>query len=203
MDKKDKIKPYTAHKVFGIIFAVFGGLFILGAIIGMIFEPEEDLGGMLIGGIFFFVNGVLYTNGTFARMELNKKKKLDKCGVYFTDKKDVSFIDGMDGHAFEHFCAELLKKNGFFDVSVTRGSGDQGVDVIAIKDGIKYAVQCKCYTSVLGNTPVQEVNAGKIFYNCHVGVVMTNSTFTKSAVDLARATGTLLWDRKYIQKMMK
>lgn len=112
-------------------------------------------------------------------------------------------IDKMDGHDFEYFCAELLRKNGFSDVKVTKGSGDQGVDILAKKDGIKYAIQCKNYASHLGNTPVQEVNAGKFFYNCHVGVVITNSTFTQGAKALAQATGVLLWDRAVLTRMME
>ena len=119
------------------------------------------------------------------------------------DPTDVSSIDGMEGHDFEWFCADLLRKNGFSEVGVTRCSGDQGVDVLATKDGIKYAIQCKNYSSSLGNTPIQEVNAGKIFYRCHVGVVMTNSRFTPGARELAEATGTLLWDRTDLQNMMK
>lgn len=111
-------------------------------------------------------------------------------------------IDNMGGHKFEYFCADLLRKNGFSDVSVTPGSGDQGVDILAEKEGIKYAIQCKNYTSKLSNTPVQEVNAGKTFYRCHVGVVMTNSTFTPGAKELAKATGVLLWDKKVIEKMI-
>ena len=115
---------------------------------------------------------------------------------------DVSAVDGMDGHAFEHYCAQLLRKNKFVDVSVTPGSGDQGVDILATKDGIKYAIQCKNYASALGNTPIQEVSAGKVFYNCHVGVVLTNSTFTPKAKELAKATGVLLWDRKKLQELI-
>ena len=115
---------------------------------------------------------------------------------------DISITDGMDGHDFEYFCADLLKMNGFTNVSVTPGSGDQGVDVLATKEGIKYAIQCKCYLTPLGNKPVQEVNAGKTFYGCHVGVVMTNSTFTPGAFDLAKATNILLWDRVTVKQMM-
>ena len=48
--------------------------------------------------------------------------------------------------------------------------------------GNKYAIQCKCYSSDLGNSPVQEVHAGKSMYNCHVGVVMTNRHFTSGSV---------------------
>lgn len=107
-------------------------------------------------------------------------------------------IDSMDGHDFEYWCASLLEKLGFADVEVTPGSGDQGVDILAKKDGIKYAVQCKCYSSDLGNTPIQEVHAGKAMYNCHVGAVMTNRHFTAGGRQLAEATGVLLWDRDWI-----
>ena len=115
---------------------------------------------------------------------------------------DISF-DNMDGYEFEKFCAELLEKNGFNSIDITPKSGDQGVDILAIKDGVKYAIQCKHYTSNVGNSSVQEVHAGKNFYNCHVGVVMTNSEFTQSAISLAEATGVLLWDKSKLDDMMK
>lgn len=107
-------------------------------------------------------------------------------------------IDSMEGHEFEYWCADLLRKLGYVNVEVTPGSGDQGVDVLAEKEDIKYAIQCKCYSSDLGNTPVQEVHAGKAMYNCHIGVVMTNRHFTVGGQQLAKATGVLLWDRDWI-----
>lgn len=115
----------------------------------------------------------------------------------------ISDIDGMDGHAFEYWCAELLKKSGFASVKVTQGSGDQGVDILAVKDGIKYAIQCKCYSSDLGNKPIQEVNTGKTIYRCQIGVVMTNRYFTAGGKEAAKATGVLLWDRDKLQEMLK
>lgn len=121
---------------------------------------------------------------------------------YSVDLCRVDSADFMEGHSFEHFCADLLRDNGYIHVSVTPGSGDHGADIIAEKDGIRYAIQCKNYASPLSNTPVQEVNAGKMMYKCHVGVVMTNSTFTPGAKALADATGVLLWDRTVLQKMM-
>jgi restriction system protein len=108
----------------------------------------------------------------------------------------------MEGHEFEYFCAELLERCGFEAVTVTRGSGDQGVDILAFKEDIKYAIQCKNYSTPLGNKPIQEVNAGKLFYHCHVGVVMTNSSFTPGAKEIAEATGVLLWDRVTMQEML-
>ena len=120
----------------------------------------------------------------------------------FASPNPMGKVDHMDGHHFEKYCATVLKKNGFVNVSVTPGSGDHGVDVIAEKEGVRYAVQCKCYSSALGNTPVQEVCAGKSMYNCHVGVVMTNNYFTAGAKQLAEKNGILLWDRDKLQQMI-
>ena len=43
----------------------------------------------------------------------------------------------MDGLQFEHRCAELLIYRGFHKVAVTKGSGDQGVDILAQKNATK------------------------------------------------------------------
>lgn len=112
-------------------------------------------------------------------------------------------FDNMEGHDFEQFCAKVLRGNGFENVSVTQGSGDQGVDVLAEKNGIKYAIQCKRYTSDLGNAPIQEVFAGKQIYGCHIACVMTNRYFTQGAKDAANATGVILWDRDSLKKMIE
>ena len=120
-----------------------------------------------------------------------------------TTQRNIGYVfDSMEGLEFECWCAKLLRQTGYNNVEVTQGSGDQGVDIIAEKDDIRYAIQCKCYSSNLGNGPVQEVCAGKAMYNCQIGVVMTNRYFTKSAQELAKANGTLLWDRDRIIYML-
>lgn len=119
------------------------------------------------------------------------------------DAPNIINIDNMEGHIFEQFCAKLLLQNGFDSVDVTRGSGDQGVDIIAVKDGVKYGIQCKCYSADIGNSAVQEVFSGKSYYKCHVGVVLTNRFFTRSAVTLAESNDVLLWDRTKLLTFIK
>ncbi len=121
----------------------------------------------------------------------------------FTGTSDAVLYDNMEGHDFEYFCADLLKKNGFSNVKVTKGSGDQGIDILAAKDGIKYGIQCKCYSSDIGNKAVQEAFSGKTFYHCHVASVLTNRYFTASAKELAESNGVLLWDRDYLNKLIE
>ena len=116
---------------------------------------------------------------------------------------DTSFerIDFMSGSEFEEWCSELLRSSGFENVEISAKSGDQGVDILAEKNDITYAIQCKCYSHDLGNTPVQEINTGKIVYNRHIGAVMTNRYFTKGGKEAAAATGVLLWDRDKLRAM--
>lgn len=114
----------------------------------------------------------------------------------------MAVVDAMDGHDFEQFCAEILERCGYRNIHVTKGTGDQGVDVIAIKNGVRHAFQCKRYSSKLGNKPVQEVHTGKQFYSCQKGVVITNSYFTRGAEDAARRVGVELWDRDTLIRKM-
>lgn len=110
-------------------------------------------------------------------------------------------MDLMEGHEFEHYCAELLKRHGFREVEVTKGSGDFGVDILAQREGITYAVQCKRYDIPVGVHAIQEIYAGRDYYECMVGAVMTNQYFTEPAVKVAQKLNILLWDRDYLEEM--
>lgn len=115
----------------------------------------------------------------------------------------IRSYEEMEGHEFEYFCAELLEKRGFVDVEVTKGSGDYGVDILAEKDGVTYAVQCKRYEHPVGVKAVQEAYAGRDYYDRMVGAVLTNQYFTTPAVEAARKLKILLWDGGYLESMME
>ena len=106
-----------------------------------------------------------------------------------------------DGRAFEFYLADVLRKNGYDKVSVTSGSGDYGIDIIAEKESVKFAIQCKYYNSPVNNSAVQQASSGRDFYNCHVAVVATNNIFTRSAIETAEKTNVVLWDREKILAM--
>ena len=112
-------------------------------------------------------------------------------------------FDLMEGHDFERYCAELLRKGGFQEVEVTKGSGDYGIDILAQKDGVTYAIQCKCYAAPVGVKAVQEAYAGRDYYDRMVGAVLTNQYFTQPAVEAAEKLKILLWDRGYLESMVE
>ena len=128
-------------------------------------------------------------------------------GIIFLIKRyrrNISeYFDTLEGHEFEYYCAELLRKKGFIDVEVTKGSGDYGADILAEKDGVTYAIQCKCYTAPIGVKAIQEAYAGRDYYDRMVGAVLTNQYFTTPAVDAAKKLKILLWDRGYLESMLE
>lgn len=98
----------------------------------------------------------------------------------------------MTGLEYEKVAAQYLRRHGYSDVTVTKASGDFGVDITARRGSRKYAVQCKYYSSPVGVEAIQEVTAGKAVYNCDSAMVISNNTFTKAAITLAKKNGVLL-----------
>lgn len=82
-------------------------------------------------------------------------------------------------------------------------AANQGVDVLAQRDGVSYAIQCKHYRAKISNKAVQEAYAGAEFYGCDVPVVLTNSYFTPSAEELADEIGVELWDRDELNRLVR
>lgn len=114
-------------------------------------------------------------------------------------KHDLKKIDKMKGLEFEHYVAETLTSKGYYKVSVTKGSGDYGVDVICFHRSRKYVFQVKRYTKSVGVGAIQEIVAGKAFYKAHKAVAITNSFFTPAAVNMAKKCDVLLIDRNDFQ----
>lgn len=96
-------------------------------------------------------------------------------------------------YRYEYDVARYLRRHLFWNVKVTKASGDYGVDITARRGLLrKYAVQCKYYSSPVGVGAVQEVVAGMRVYNCNRSMVVTNNVFTKPAQKLAEENNVIL-----------
>jgi restriction system protein len=85
----------------------------------------------------------------------------------------------------------------------TKATGDQGIDIIAEGKGRRLGIQCKGYEASVGNHAVQEAYAGKEFYQCDSCAMITNSSFTRGAVDLATSVNcTLISGNQFVQLIM-
>ncbi|MFG3593077.1 restriction endonuclease [Bradyrhizobium sp. RDI18] len=105
------------------------------------------------------------------------------------DADDI--VDPID---FERWCAEQLSAQEW-DARTTKGSGDQGADVIAEREGFRVVLQCKLYSKAVGNKAVQEAYAAMQFEGADLACVVTNAAYTKAARALAGQTGVLLLHR--------
>jgi restriction system protein len=106
-------------------------------------------------------------------------------------------IDHMTGRDFEYYVCHLLVHRGFV-ATVTPASNDFGVDIIAHRNGQKYAIQVKRYHNGVSRRAVSDAVTGKQHYGCDRAMVITNSFFTEGAKELARSTGCELVDRNLL-----
>ena len=123
--------------------------------------------------------------------------------VYLKNYKwSIKRVDRMKGAEFESFMKEVFEILGY-TVEKTKTSGDQGIDLIIKKHFKKIGVQLKRYDHPVGNSAVQEGVAGKKFYKLDKIWVLTNSTFTRSAKELAKANKVELLCRDDLQRLLK
>lgn len=109
----------------------------------------------------------------------------------------------LTGIPFEDFLADVLRHHGH-DVETTKTSCDQGIDLLVTIMGGRIAVQAKGYLGgSVGNGAVQEAHAGMTYYSCQSAVVITNSTFTKAARDLAASVRCTLIDGTQIPDLIR
>jgi restriction system protein len=115
----------------------------------------------------------------------------DRFRVALQRRRDLKYvtsgmaaIDEMSGVEFEEFVAAQLRTRGW-GVTRTARVGDYGVDLVAKKDGVWMAVQCKRLAKAVGVAAVQQVVSGALHHGCNQTVVVTNQGFTKAAHRLA------------------
>jgi restriction system protein len=104
----------------------------------------------------------------------------------------IDFRPGMEGFEYEAYCARILTEAGW-KVWNKGDSGDQGVDLVAERGDVIVAIQCKRYRGSVGNSAVQEIYAGRLTVDARArAAVVSNADYTRSAKELAEATGVLL-----------
>lgn len=213
--KLDKSKLKTSlinfvAKEYGKIIKVEESKYI--CIIGKILSNQNDLEPKKIFSIINNLDEILLKINQKACLNEAKDERTrllsgDVSKEIEMKKLSLDFNNIENGFAFEEYVANLYKNLGFTIETVTKKSGDQGADVIAYKDNLKYVIQAKFYTGTVGNKAVQEVVASMSLYKADKGIVITNSSFTMAAMELAVANKIELVDgekiEQYIQIILK
>lgn len=159
--------------------------------------------GLPILLVVLLIKGLLWVIAYFVSI----KRKNDELKIYndilnINLQEQLSKVDMLEGIEFEKYIGQMLKKIGFTNVVITKGSGDFGADIIAEKENERYAFQCKRFSTAIGPKPIGEVLRGMNKYNCTKGIVVTNNYFTKQAIEEAEVSAIELWDREKLSSLI-
>lgn len=145
----------------------------------------------------------LVADGQKIEVDVLKKigMRIDSCVDNSINTYNSNSIEINSGEEYEVHCCLLLEKSGW-ETSRTSSIGDQGVDILARKNGKVLAIQCKYYSSPVGNKAVQEVVAGIRHYSADMGAVVSNAGYTSSAKTLAKSNDIYLLHHFDLEKIL-
>ena len=100
----------------------------------------------------------------------------------------VNNILNLDPYEFEDYVGMLLKRSGYENVKRVGGSGDQGIDITACRNGENVIVQCKRYDlgKKIGPKDIRDLRGTMYREGAKIGLFVTTSDFTQGAIRDAR-----------------
>lgn len=155
--------------------------------------------GARIGGatanFFFlgFVAAVVGFVGVLGRNKAARRAAIERAGMVR--------IDGMTGTEFEQRLQAAFQHVGY-TVYHVGGRGDYGADLVLDLPGTRTVVQAKRWNNTVGPGAVQEVVASRAYYSAQYAIVVTTSTFTKAALELAASNAVEMWNRDRLTQFL-
>lgn len=126
-----------------------------------------------------------------------REERVTRDSVAIFPKK---FLD-LSGSEFEGLLYRLFGAMGY-SVQKTGQVGDQGCDLVVNMNNQRVVVQAKRYTASVGNAAVQQAVAAQKLYGCNKSMVVSNASFTKEAVELAKTNDVDLVDGRKLSEML-
>ena len=116
-------------------------------------------------------------------------------------RSGVNSVDAMSGQQFEMLLEALFVEKGY-RVKRTGGRGDFGADLVLEGSGAgrRTVVQAKRWTGVVRHDAVQQAVAAIAHYRATDAMVVTTSSFSTHARQLAQSNRVALWDRPVLQR---
>lgn len=171
---------------------------------------------LLAGGIIFltilspfFLPGLLLTPliNAILRFRLNRDPKYSAYLRYNQallqyERTQKEHWTNLSGHEFEHELASVFRALGY-NSTVTKGSGDEGIDIILAKNGVRTIVQCKQHNQPVGPSTVRELYGTLSASNCKNAILACTGGFTKGVYQFARGKPIELLDLDGILELQR
>lgn len=164
----------------------------------MKFNPIEWTFKLILSTIWLVINGII--KGFRIPDLLDWLKRRIKRFFGHKSKYSLKDFEVMTGKQFENAIQEILENKGY--KTKTLPWNDYGADLIAEKEGIKLAIQCKRYSLNVGLSAIQEAYTASRYYNCDKAWVITNSQFTFQAESMAEKCGVRTINAKELEKLI-
>ena len=139
--------------------------------------------------------GLAYADA-FTIVDDDPKRKVMQAINAFNEKQREALrdqLEKMHPYRFEHLVRELLEAMGYEDVTVTKESGDRGVDVLAtVQFGIttiREVIQVKRHQGAIGRPILDQLRGALPYHNAIRGTIITIGNFSKGCVDAALFQG--------------
>ncbi len=86
---------------------------------------------------------------------------------------------------FNIICAKKLVQNGFSDIQIIKSGDDYGIDIIALKDNIKYGIQCNNLDKTRRIENFMLLYKKAKYYGCSKLMVISENIFENEEILLA------------------
>jgi len=150
-------------------------------------------------GVLFLVFFLIPSND-FLEYRLKKKysnlisyEKDFAAFQYWQYRNKVDFWLNLSGLRFEEELAELFKLAGD-NVTVTKATGDEGIDLKLFRDGKYIIVQCKAHKNPVGPATVRELFGTLISCKADEAILASTNGFTKGVYEFVSHKQIRLWD---------
>ena len=172
-------------------------LFVLLIVLYFLYIQTKSIGLTIFWGVFIEI--VLFTpiiiilfnkfnSGPKETKEMKIKYKEYEMAVkayeYWLEMGQLTFWNSLDGYQFEREVASFFRNQGY-TATVTKGSGDGGVDVILTYLNEKIAVQCKAHSKPVGPAVVRDLYGTMTSGGYSKAILVSKSGFTKGVYEFA------------------
>lgn len=145
----------------------------LGIVAGIAQSSEEVAGFFALAGIIYYCYW-WHKKFSYADIRINS-----------SNWKEQAWWWTLDGWQFEQEVARVFRLNGY-KATVTKGSGDGGVDIILKKENYKAIVQCKHHHNPLSPEPLRALWGIKDDWGADEVIMVASPGLTSASAEFVR-----------------
>jgi restriction system protein len=140
--------------------------------------------GWIIGSLFFALLYMILGNLILSKNKLHSRISAFEIALLSYQRTLEEYWKSLKGKNFEQELGNIFSSQGYA-VEFTPSTGDQGIDIILRKGGIRTIVQCKAHAKPVGIAVARDLYGTLIASKANLAILASTSGFTKGVYDFA------------------